>query len=383
MSKAHLLQKLESQCPKRILTLDGGGIRGALTLGFLEKIESILKDRSDKPHKFRLCNYFDLIVGTSTGSIIAAGLATGMTVHEITEQYLALGGKIFGSKKWLPSFILSGALYKDHHLNKGLKETFGKLTVGSPELRTLLCIITKRAETFSTWPIHNNPKAKYYKDNKDILLWKLVRASSAAPAYFLPQILRVNAQEAETPQYGTFIDGGVSLANNPSLQAFLLVRAKGYHFNWPTGEDQLFICSIGTGRGPKNFDYKSIYRKSLFGWAKKVPGLFMEDASYFNQSIMQFLSESNTAVTIDREIGDLKGELITAQPQFTYHRYNIDLDAKSLSNIKLQYTAAQLESLKEMDKGENRLELNKIGQAAARFQVKQEHFSAVFDTGVI
>ena len=105
----------------------------------------------------------------------------------------------------------------------------------------------------------------------------------------------------------------------------------------------------------------------------------MEDASYFNQSMMQFLSESETAVHIDGELGDLKGELIFNQPQFTYHRYNIDLDAKPLKEIGLEYPAAQLESLKEMDRGENREELNKIGKKAAVVQVKKEHFRAVFD----
>ena len=67
--------------PKRILVLDGGGLRGILTLGFLGRIEQLLRERYSGEHGFRLCHYFDLIAGTSTGSIIAAGLAKGMRVE--------------------------------------------------------------------------------------------------------------------------------------------------------------------------------------------------------------------------------------------------------------------------------------------------------------
>ena len=70
--------------PKRILALDGGGVRGILTLGILAKIETLLKARHGNDEQFRLCHYFDLIAGTSTGAIIAAALACEMTVKEIT-----------------------------------------------------------------------------------------------------------------------------------------------------------------------------------------------------------------------------------------------------------------------------------------------------------
>ena len=73
--------------PKRILALDGGGVRGLITLGILQRIEDQLKQRSPNPEAFRLCQYFDLIAGTSTGSIIATGLALGWSVAEIKAFY--------------------------------------------------------------------------------------------------------------------------------------------------------------------------------------------------------------------------------------------------------------------------------------------------------
>lgn len=77
--------------PKRILSLDGGGLRGILTLGILERIEALLRERHGGDPDFRLCHYFDLMAGTSTGSIIAAALAQGWSVTRLRDQYLALG----------------------------------------------------------------------------------------------------------------------------------------------------------------------------------------------------------------------------------------------------------------------------------------------------
>ena len=81
--------------PKRILALDGGGVRGILTLGILAKIEALLKERHGNDPDFRLCHYFDLIAGTSTGAIIAAALACEMTVEELSKMYLDLGKRVF------------------------------------------------------------------------------------------------------------------------------------------------------------------------------------------------------------------------------------------------------------------------------------------------
>ncbi|HRP57956.1 patatin-like phospholipase family protein, partial [Agriterribacter sp.] len=94
-----------SSSPKRILALDGGGIRGALSLGYLQRIEDILRKQHGNDKNFRLCDYFDLIGGTSTGSIIASCLAIGLKVQDIKDKYMELGDKIFGKKnKWWKIF---------------------------------------------------------------------------------------------------------------------------------------------------------------------------------------------------------------------------------------------------------------------------------------
>src|SRR5450432_2285405 len=85
--------------PKKILSLDGGGVRGALTLGYLEKAEELLRSKFDD-QKLVLADYYDLIGGTSTGAIIASCLAVGKPVGEIIELYSNLGKVVFGHRRF-------------------------------------------------------------------------------------------------------------------------------------------------------------------------------------------------------------------------------------------------------------------------------------------
>jgi patatin-like phospholipase/acyl hydrolase len=221
-----LLQRLQSEGPKRILSLDGGGIRGALSLGYLKKMEDILRRQNGDDPDFTLSDYFDLIGGTSTGSIIASCLATGMSVDKITSMYFDLGGRIFGRKyKWWDIFQVSDFLkarYDERPLDEELQKVFGETTMGSDSIKTGLCIVAKRADTNSVWPLINHPNGKFYDSalgqNKNILLWRAVRASAAAPTYFLPQVIEVGGNLPSA----AFVDGGVSMANNPALQLLMV-----------------------------------------------------------------------------------------------------------------------------------------------------------------
>ena len=215
-----LLERFDAKGPKKILTLEGGGIRGALTLGYLKKIETILKAKHPDKPDYRMSDYFDLIGGTSTGAIIATLLALGKSVDEITTLYMKLGDKIFKEKRnwWNPLETMKWlkANYDYHGLQIELQNAVGAdTTLGSDKIKTGLCVVAKRADTNSIWPMINHPRGKFYdsKDgrNKDLLLAKVVRASTAAPTYFAPQMMDV----AEG-QPAAFIDGGLSMANNPA-----------------------------------------------------------------------------------------------------------------------------------------------------------------------
>lgn len=374
-----LKDRLTAEGPKRILALDGGGIRGALTLGYLEKIEETLRERHNNPNLL-LCDYFDLIGGTSTGAIIAGGLAIGKSAADLKKLYLDLGGKIFSQKNNRFKSFFRGARYNHCHLEKELKANFGDISLGGDEIKTGLCIVTKRADTASIWPVTNNPSAKYFEDNKDILLRDLLRGSSAAPSYFEPKKINVNHPNKE-PQYGAFIDGGVSHANNPSLQLFLISQLKGYKLNWGIGDDNLLIISLGTGVSIKKKSYKEFLPKNLMNWGKEIPDLLMEDATFLNQTVMQLLTDSPTAQSIDSEIEFLDKDILSGTSHFTYQRYNEILDEKHLSKLNLSFQVDEklVESIKEMDRAKHRFQLAEIGIKSAAEQIKKEHFPEVFD----
>ncbi|MBX2921552.1 MAG: patatin-like phospholipase family protein [Chitinophagaceae bacterium] len=374
--------------PKRLLALDGGGIRGALALGYLQRIEDILRKQQGGSKDFRLCDYFDMIGGTSTGSIIAACLATGKSVQEIKDMYMELGGKIFAKKnKWWKIFEIDDLLkatYKEKPLEDELKKAFGDITLGDPDgIKTGLCIVAKRADTNSVWPLTNHPEGRFfnsvYGTNKDILLWKAVRASSAAPSYFLPQIIDVGGKMGEA----AFVDGGVSMSNNPSLQMLMVATLQGFPFKWKWGADKLLVVSVGTGMSRWKKIPSDVTKSNLLNWAKQLPDMFMQDATWHNQIMMQWISNSPTAWEIDSEIGRLQGDTIGSAKKeaglLTYLRYNTWLDADTLNPLmKKQYTQKQIDDLVEMSNADSRFELYEIGAKDAAATIKEEHFSDIF-----
>lgn len=381
-----LQQHFEPGGAKRILALDGGGIRGALTLGYLQRIEDILRQQHGNKDGFRLSDYFDLIGGTSTGSIIASCLAIGMKVAEITELYMKLGGKIFSGKyQWWNVFTLDDLIkagYDEKPLEEELQAVFGDITLGSDKIKTGLCIITKRADTNSLWMLINHPKGKFfdsgYGKNSQILLWKAVRASTAAPGYFIPQVIDVGGGMPA----GAFVDGGVSMANNPALQLLMVATLKGFPFHWEMGPDKLMLVSIGTGMGRKKLLSDDITDNHLLSWAKEIPEMFMQDASWHNQLLLQWMAKSPTAWEIDGEIGKLENDLIVVDKDkrglFAYLRYNVWLDQPTLQQLMgKDYSQEQIHQLVEMSNAESRYELYEIGVIAAAAQIEQSHFTKI------
>lgn len=373
MQHKNLSDRLSSPGPKRILALDGGGIRGVLTLGYLERLESILRKRYQNPD-LRLSDYFDFIGGTSTGSIIASGLAIGQSAAEIKQRYLEMGGLIFGRKKSMLNYLTKGERYDTRPLDAALKDQFGDITMGDPRIRTGLCVVTKRADTYSTWPIINHPGGKFYKENRDFPLWQVVRASAAAPTYFLPVGLKVGRREE-----GVFIDGGISMFNNPALQMLLIATLRGFPFHWPMGPDKLLLVSLGTGYNVMRHSTRELKNMNLLNWASMIPEQFISDANYFNQLILQILSDSPTAVKINSEVGDLKHDSLNGRHALSYLRYNVPLTQEFLEELGLEYSERKLKTLAAMDDHTNVAHLALIGDKAAAKQVKPAHLPTSFD----
>lgn len=373
-----LLDRLTANGPKRILTLDGGGIRGAISVGILERIEIILRERHGNPN-LRLYEYFDLIGGTSTGSIIAALLSVGAEVAEIKRMYLNLGQVVFSQKRqWWMLWKLGRRLqatYDAEPLQILLDQHFGEMKLGDQDnIKTGLCVVVKRADTGSTWLLFNHPNGKYYGDNQHILVRDAVRASVAAPVLFVPEVLQVGqGQEA------VFVDGGVSMANNPSLQMFLVATLKGFPFHWPIGEDRLLLVSVGTGVFARQEDPQGVAKGKLWEWVTRVPSMLMEDADWQNQLLLQYLSRTPTPWNIDSEVGDLASDLLTPEPALSYLRYSCWLGDQSLRELGLPDLAPKADSFRDISDAANRYDFIRIGEAVAEQQVRAEHFPEPFD----
>lgn len=374
---------LSDGSPKRILALDGGGLRGIVTLSYLAEIESLLSERHGGAGNFRLSHYFDLIAGTSTGSIIAAALARGMTVAEITKKYLDLGQKVF-HKSWLREGFVR-ALYDEAGLIKELKEVYGAETMmGDASLQTGLLVITKRLDSASTWPISNNPRGKYFGVRPDgnviansaYPLWQIVRASTAAPRYFDPERIEISrGKPGEKSIVGDFVDGGVSPFNNPALQAVMYATLSGYGIAWPTGADKLLVVSLGTGsRDPKVASPSLAVDNAL----KSLLSV-MDDCAELVELLLQWMSASATARVIDRELGDLRDDVIAPAPLMTYLRYNVALTKEVLAQLGMTFADEKIETLSAMDAPDNMKTLQEIGAKAAKHQLRSENFPSSFD----
>lgn len=369
--------------PKRILSLDGGGLKGIVTLGFLADIESLLAERHGGDKSFRLAHYFDLIAGTSTGAIIAAALAKGMTVAEVTDYYLTMGEKVF-TRNWFRKGLFR-ARYDDKKLRKLLKDVLGtKTTLGDKSLQTGLLIVTKRIDTNSPWPLGNNPKGAYYGPsttsdrigNADYPLWQVVRASTAAPAFFDPESMTIyQGSSRRKAADGLFVDGGVSPFNNPALQALMYSTLDGYRVNWQTGSDQMLVISVGTGSPAPEFSPSNIAAK---GAVKALLSL-MDDCSALVETVMQWMSSGSKVRHIDGELGDLRDDLVGNAPLFSYVRYNVSFTAENVDRLKPGLTEKEISSLSSMDETNNLLTWKELGEKASAEQVEAIDFPHRFD----
>jgi len=382
-------QHLDPSCkPKRILALDGGGIRGVLTAGLLQRMEEILRARAGGDPNFRLSDYFDLIGGTSTGSIIAAGLSLGMTAEEVRGHYFTLGNATF--KRDLLRIGAIRQKYDSENVANALKELFKDRTLSSSDFKTGLMVMSKRLDTGSQWPLSNNPATRYFNlregsttiPNGEYPLWKVVRASTAAPYYFAPE--RIVIKNGDTKRNlkgvtGEFVDGGMSTANNPTLALVLMATIRGYEFNWEMGPDRLLVVSLGTGRKSANVGVSEGLEATSLAHAMRALASIMDDCGNMVETTMQWLSQSPTARDIDRELGKVEPG-VGGAPRLTYLRYNVSFEADWFrENLGLDWSDADVAALAAMDKPENMPKLDEVGRAAGAKLVKEDHFPAAFD----
>jgi patatin-like phospholipase/acyl hydrolase len=373
--------KLEKADTRKLLALDGGGIRGLITVEVLAGIESMLRRESGNPDLV-LADYFDYIAGTSTGAIIATCLSLGMSVDRVRSFYMDNGKAMFDKSSLLKRFRYK---YEDDRLAKMLRDVLREEsgeaadpTLGSAALRTLLLIVMRNATTDSPWPLSNNPDAKYnVRDparddcNVDLPLWQLVRASTAAPVYFPPEEVKVGTRSF------LFVDGGVTTYNNPSFLLFLMATMGAYRLGWPVGPEKMLLVSVGTGTSPDANEDLDAGDMNLLYNAGSIPSALMYAALNEQDMLCRVFGECRFGAQLDREVGtliDVPGEktLGIVPKLFTYARYNAELTRGGLQELGLAGIepghVQKLDSVKYVD------ELQRVGRAVAA-KVEPAHFA--------
>ena len=365
-----LRDRLGAIGPKRILAIDGGGIRSLISLGFLEQIEALLRERHNNPD-LRLYQYFDLIGGTSTGAVLAAGLAVGMDVAELKRYYIRLSDKTFVRS----SFKLWELLFKKGPIERELNKFFADITLGSTEIQTGLCVATKRADTNSIRLFLNHPKDVYYSRFGGILLRDILYASLGGKSFLTPRKISLKPDEI-----AAFTDAGVSVVNNPAFQLFQVAVLQGYPFRWPIGENRLLLVSVGTGVMQRRFRVEKITHKlEQDNWKSMVPFLMAEEAGRQTQLILQYLSRSATPWEVDREAGNLSLDLLTPEPALSYLRYDVRLNPEEMKRLGFEKSDELLAELREMKIPKQTDMLLNIGTASAKSAISEHHFPKVFD----
>lgn len=382
-------QYLDHQ-PRRILTLDGGGLRGVITLQLLAAIEQQLREQRQQPDLV-LADYFDYIAGTSTGAIIATALALGRPVSEISRRYIDLGHAAF--RRSLRS-ATKAARYGSRPLQEQLHGFFGEgLTLGDPRLRTLLLLVLHRIDTDSPWLLTNCTNAKYNRAtrllspdgadrNLDLDLLDLIRGSTAAPTYFPAQRMWVGPKRT-----AVFQDGGVTAFNNPALIAAVMATLPAYGLEWDKGEDKLLVVSVGTG-SHANIAAHTNRPFGSFTNLGRLPSVFMNGSAFSQDLLCRVIGDCRYGPKIDNEVEDLVGnqfspdeesasDLLTAGlPQighyFSYVRYDADLTDDGLR--KTVVPARAWAAVRKMDKPAQIPNLESIGQHAAGQVEVSSHF---------
>ena len=381
------VERVDSPGPKRLLTIDGGGLRGLMSIEILAQLERLLRAAYHDP-ALVLSDYFDYVGGTSTGAIIATGISLGMTIAEIRAFYLS-GAKVM--LRPAPLFQRWYHFLRATGLTAELKRQLGDTRLGDPALpglplsdqraaralKTLLMLVMYRCDTDSPWPISNNPKARYNQGREEdgnnifLPLWQLVRASTAAPTYFPPEHIVIGNQKC------IFVDGAVTPYNNPSYLLYMMATLAPYNLSWPTGEDRLLLVSIGTGSiANANKKLKAKQMNLLYN-ARNIPSALIYAATVEADKLCRIAGRCVFGEPIDSEIGNLLAPLDGAPSPpkaFTYVRYDPNLTEAGLTDLGL-FPRIKPEDVLPLISSKHVSELQDVGTAYAQ-KVHLAHFGA-------
>ncbi|MCZ6690502.1 MAG: patatin-like phospholipase family protein [Planctomycetota bacterium] len=286
----------------RILSLDGGGIRGIITAVWLNRLEEILGGR--------LRNHFDLVAGTSTGSILACAVSAGIDTGKVIDLYQSHGRDVFPgrARRWLSRLSRvftegpSAPKYDGKGLQNELKRLFKTLTFGQLKIKPTLVTAYNTLERQAV--VLKNTTKRF----QSIPVWEVCKASSAAPTFFPAHILRIRRRKAP------LIDGGV-VANNPTACAIAeaaKIQAKRVE-NKQVPMDRFVVASFGTGAVTRPIEIEDVLEWGALEWAIPIIDVLFDGASDAVDYIASKLTSENRYYRFQTQLSSAYDDMDNAE----------------------------------------------------------------------
>lgn len=260
---------------KKLLNIDGGGIRIYFSLLILKYIE-------EKTNR-KIIDCFDYFAGVSASSIVLAGLLTRYSVDDMITTFKDIAKKIFYKSYYYSltsGFGIFNSKYPDYYINEEFKKVFEDMKLS--DVKKPLSILTYDLETNKPVSFHSYTSCTDTSctSNNNYKLWELVRSSTAAPTYFPPYVL---------DKY-TLIDGGV-VTNN--LSEYIFINALE-HFG---KDEEYYQLSIGTGSYIRKFENVP---SGLWSWSGSIMDVLFSATSNYEMSTLNKISHFEKLKKYDR-----------------------------------------------------------------------------------
>ena len=261
----------------RILSIDGGGYLGLATATFIDRIE--------QHFGCKFADQFDLFCGTSTGAILALGLATGKCGEELKKLYVDLGDSVFPRRALRSTLLKLKANLRAKHnarpLRDALESELGTKTLGDLVSRNKFALVTAFCVTTGKVRVFKTDHSTRLSTHNTYKLVDIAMASSAAPTYF--PLVRIDHPQSGHTEY--FCDGGVA-ANHPALLGMTEALRE---FGTPASEVQLL--SLGTPRNDLQDKVRNPSR-GLWGWRHTLPSIFIDANAELADELMKRITDS-------------------------------------------------------------------------------------------
>ncbi len=297
----------------KILSIDGGGIRGIIPGQILVALEGKLKAKSNNADA-RLADYFDMVAGTSTGAILSAAYVCPnsdgrpkFSAQEAVDFYLEDGDEIFDVSFWQKLRSMGGLTdekYSAEDLERVLATAFGDIKLS--ELLKPTCLVAYDVKRRKQVIFKQHTAVE---KNADFLVKDALRGSTAAPTYF--EAARIYSTPPERRKY-VLVDGGM-VANDPTLCAY----SEALKFDGVSGIKDMLIVSLGTGKQLKSYTYPQVKDWGPIGWAKPSIDIALEGGPQMTSYYMEKMAatvNSNLYLRIQPKLYEASTELDNATP---------------------------------------------------------------------